>query len=483
MPSFQDLNLSPTTLSALEEMGFTEPTPVQLRAVPPMLQGRDVIAQAQTGTGKTAAFGIPIVERVDGGLRKVQALVLAPTRELAMQISTQLAAIGKHMGISVVTVYGGQSYETQIRAIKRGPQVVVATPGRLIDLLDQKIFALDALKMLVLDEADEMLNMGFLEEVETILKQMPSDRQTALFSATMPQDIVRLSAAYMRDPKRVILSRSGDATSVATVEHRFYEVLPEHKVEALFRLLDTEHIQLGMVFCNTRVMAAELADEVQARGYRALALHGEMTQAHRETVMRATRGGQIKILVATDVAARGIDIPEVSHVINFDPPMKPEDYVNRIGRTGRAGRTGVALNLITPRQYGYLRAIESITRSPMARREIPSVSEAMEFERAAIADSLEEILQTDAWKDYRAVIRRLTNDYDPFDVAAAALAHGLGPVKHRVEIPAPPRPEPRRSTRPQGGASRGGPGPRRNSASRGAPDRPYSRPAGGAKGR
>ncbi len=435
---FLQLGLSPRVLRALEAMGFEEPMPVQERVIPLMLAGKDVICQAQTGTGKTAAYGIPIAERVDPLRRDVQALVLCPTRELALQVSVHVREMGQFQGVVVLPIYGGQSYDHQLRALRRGVHVAVATPGRLLDLLDRRSISLQSAGIVIIDEADELLAMGFIEDVERILRQTPQERQTCLFSATMPDPIQRLAQRYMREPERVMLSPVGHVAAPA-VEHRYYMVPREYKVEALVRLLDIEAPQLALVFCATKQLAADLGWEMESRGYRAMALHGDMTQGQRETVMEASRSGRVDVLVATDVAARGLDIPEVTHVINFDIPQDGDRYVHRIGRTGRAGRTGQALTLVSPREVALLKEIERSTGAHIVRAELPTVAEAEARERENLAARLEEVVREGKFSAFRPIVESLTPRWDPLDIAAAALSKAVGPLVPRQEIPqAPP---------------------------------------------
>ncbi len=446
MPGFLELGLSPRVLRAIEAMGYEEPTPVQVQAIPRLLAGKDVVVQAQTGTGKTAAFGIPIAERVNTAMLRVQALVLSPTRELALQVASNLTEIGQFVGMTVLPIYGGQGYEHQIRSLRRGVHVVVATPGRLLDLLQRRSLTLDAVRHLVLDEADEMLDMGFLPDVERILRQTPPERQTTLFSATMPDAIFQLASRHLKQPERITLSQPR-AITVPTVEQSCYLVPREYKAEALVRLLDTKSPQLALVFCATKRMAAALAVELQGRGYRAEALHGDMTQSQRESVMESSRAGRVEVLVATDVAARGLDISEVSHVINFDIPQDPDSYIHRIGRTARAGRSGEAITLVGPREFSLLRVIENTTGVRIPRKELPSVAEAEEAERAGLAAHLSQLVTQQAGASFKPLVERLAQQHNPVDLAAAALSMTVGPGRERQEIPkvspqesAPPSP-------------------------------------------
>ncbi|MCX6020652.1 MAG: DEAD/DEAH box helicase [Chloroflexi bacterium] len=468
-------------------------------AIPALLAGKDIIAQALTGTGKTAAFGIPIIERLDPNIQRPQALVLTPTRELAVQVSGEISRIGRFRRIFVLPVYGGQAYEHQFRELRRGVHVIVATPGRLLDHLHRGTIDLGAVKLVVLDEADEMLNMGFQEDVEAILAAAPAGRQTALFSATMPEPIVRLARQSMREPERITLSPPTGLT-VPLIEHSVFTVPRQFKIEALARLLDARDPRLALVFCATKKMVDDLAQELQGRGYRAEALHGDMSQAQRERTIQTARKGRLDVLVATDVAARGIDIPEVSHVFNFDLPHDPEAYVHRIGRTGRAGRTGEALTLVVPAELREVRIIEQATGAQLKRADLPSVAELQDRDRAQLAGQVERTLESGDWGPYKDIVKALAADYDPIDLASAALALAAGPPKVRPEIPAPmmtpppPRGGPGRGPargygrppgpmggRPQGQPFRGGP-PRRNDGPRSGGPRRYDGPGGGDGG-
>lgn len=374
MSTFQDFGISDATLRALQDMGFEEPSPIQREAIPVILEGKDVIGQAQTGTGKTAAFGIPIVETVDPRVPHVQALILVPTRELAVQVSGEIRRIAKYKPLKVLPVYGGQSIVHQVRALRQGVHVVIGTPGRLLDHLERGTLDLSRVKILVLDEADEMLDMGFIEDIERILERLPRERQNLLFSATMPPPILALTRRYMRDPVTIRVTRD-DKLTAPSITQVYYKVLERNKLEALARILDAEEIEQSIIFCRTKKGVDELTEALQARGYLADGIHGDLSQAQRERVMRDFRAGRIEHLIATDVAARGLDIPNVSHVINYDIPQDPESYVHRIGRTGRAGRSGVAITLVTPREMKQLRMIQEVTRVHIEPRDLPSAGE------------------------------------------------------------------------------------------------------------
>ena len=421
MADFASLGLSPEVLRAVDQLGFEEPSPVQAQAIPILLAGRDLVAQALTGTGKTAAFGIPLAERLDPTSEVIQGAVLAPTRELAVQVADELYRLGRHRGLRVVPIYGGQPIDRQFRALRAGVHTVVATPGRLLDHLRRGTVNLGRVRMVVLDEADEMLNMGFLEDIESILSELPAERQTALFSATMPEPIRALAGRYLRDPATIELGRPRGVT-VPTIEQRYYEVPGRYKFEALVRVLDAEQPQLAFVFCGTKRMVDEVAEGLRARGYRAEALHGDMGQPLRDRTIRAVREGQAEVLVATDVAARGLDVEQVSHVINYDLPQDPEYYVHRIGRTGRAGRAGEAITFVAPWDMREFRMIERVVGTRIRRAEIPTAAEVAEREREVLAERVLRVLRRGEWGLYRQVVEELVADHDPVDVGAAALA-------------------------------------------------------------
>lgn len=420
---FGDLQLDQRIVDGLIDMGFEEPTPIQQLAVPLVLAGQDIIGQAQTGTGKTAAFGIPLIQRLNFGKRGVQALVVAPTRELAIQVGEEITKIGRNNRIRVLPIYGGQSIDRQIRSLRQGVQVVVGTPGRLLDHLRRQTLKLDQVSMVVLDEADEMLDMGFIEDIEDILRHTPPERQTLLFSATMPGEITRLAKQYMSEPKLVTVSKTN--LTVPQIEQVYYEAPEKHKLEALCRLLDITDITQGIVFCRTKRGVDELVSGLQARGYTAVSLHGDLSQQQRNTVMRQFRSGEVELLVATDVAARGLDIEGVSHVINYDIPQDPEFYVHRIGRTGRAGRSGVAITIITPREYRQLRLIENIIKTNIKRERLPSIADVVERQKEGIKDRLLRTIDEGKLGYYRSILDSLVDEYDPIDIAAAALKLSL----------------------------------------------------------
>jgi ATP-dependent RNA helicase DeaD len=420
-PTFEELGLSPALLKSLKDVGFEAPTPIQVETVPLLLAGHDLIGQAQTGSGKTAAFGLPIIEAIDPKVRAVQALVLAPTRELAIQVSEALHKLGRHKEVETLPIYGGQPYERQFRGLQRGAQVVVGTPGRVMDHMRRGTLNLDQVRFFVLDEADEMLDMGFIEDIEWILSQAPENRQTALFSATMPPRIAELAARYLREPKHV--SVAGKQMTVPQVRQSSYEVPRARRIDALTRILDAETPQSAMIFCRTKVGVDELGEALMARGYAVETLHGDLSQAQRDRVMRRFRSGQADMLIATDVAARGLDIPDVSHVINYDIPESAEAYVHRIGRTGRAGRTGEAITLITPREVRWLRQIERITRARIEPRRLPTLADVAERRRDALKQQILAVLEADVdgYATYLDTINDLADEHDTAEIAAAIL--------------------------------------------------------------
>jgi ATP-dependent RNA helicase DeaD len=428
-PGFDDLGLRPELVSVLATLGYEEPTPIQREAIPPLLTGRDLLGQAATGTGKTAAFALPLLQRLPDGDRdrEPNALVLVPTRELAMQVSQAIHRYGKDLGARVLPIYGGQPIGRQLKALDRGVDVVVATPGRAVDHLSRGTLVLDGLDAVVLDEADEMLDMGFQEDLESLLAEVPDTRQTMLFSATMPGRIDRLARQHLTDPVRITLAREEAAPGGSPLIRQVAFVVPRaHKPAALGRVLDVEAPEAAIVFCRTRNEVDDVAETMNGRGYRAEALHGGMSQEQRDRVMQRLRGGTADLLVATDVAARGLDIDLLTHVINYDVPSAPESYVHRIGRVGRAGREGVAVTLVEPREHRTLRNIERHTGRRMEVEKVPTVADLrarrLELLRAALHESL---LEDDDLDRFRVVVETLADDFDLVEIALAAvkLAH------------------------------------------------------------
>ncbi len=418
---FRDLGISEQTLRALTTMGFEEATPVQEQAIPLLLAGRDVIAQALTGTGKTAAFGVPIVERIVPTQARPQAIVMTPTRELAIQVTDQLCKIGQNHRLSVLPIYGGQPIGHQLHMLRRGVHAIVATPGRLLDHMRRESIDLSGIRTLILDEADQMLEMGFIEDVKYVLENLPAERTTALFSATMPKPIVDLASQYLREPEMIRLAKPKELTA-PDIDQIFYLVPFPRKLDALCRVLDVRQPERAIVFCATKRMVDEVVEGLTARGYPSEALHGDISQVMRERVIRGFRAGQSEVLVATDVAARGLDVPEVSHVVNFDIPPDPEYYVHRIGRTGRYGRRGEAITFVNPREMRILKVIERVTGAHIRREEVPTAAEAEEREVEILEARLTATLSKGGWGKYRPVIEGLLlEDHDPIDLAAAAL--------------------------------------------------------------
>ncbi|MEX1245051.1 MAG: DEAD/DEAH box helicase [Thermoanaerobaculia bacterium] len=469
-PAFSSLALDARLLSALTALGYEEPTPIQEQAIPPLLAGRDVLAQAATGTGKTAAFALPILHRLAAEPAKGTgpvALILVPTRELAMQLAEAVHRYGKNIGARVLPVYGGASMDSQLRALKRGVDVVVATPGRALDHVNRKTLRLEAVRTLVLDEADEMLDMGFAEDLEAILAVTPADRQTALFSATLPPRIIAIASSHLKDPVRLAIAREQTpAGKLPKVRQTAYVVARGHKRAALGRVLDLETPTAALVFCRTRLEVDDLTENLKSRGLRVEALHGGISQAERDRVMKKLRAGTLELVVATDVAARGLDIGHLSHVINYDVPSSADAYIHRIGRTGRAGREGVAITLAEPREHWQLKNIERATRQKIEIGSVPTVADLRAKRLELTRASLRESLLAGGLDAYRVVVESLAEEFDPMDVAAAAVkladpsATGSGSASDEHEIPAVATPPPARAgrretkARPAGGEAR-----------------------------
>ena len=419
--SFSQFDLHPALVQTVADLGYTDPTPIQTALIPVLLGGQDVIGQAQTGTGKTAAFTLPALNRLDVGAGRVQTLVLVPTRELATQVASAVFNYGRGLGVQVLPIFGGQAYSRQVKRLRKGVDVVVGTPGRLLDLLNQGALDLSHVQTVVLDEADEMLSMGFSEDLDAILAQTPTARQTVCMSATLPKGIRALAGRHMRDPQSCQVG-TGQRTA-ADIEERVYAVHGRDKTAALARLLEAEPVESALVFARTRAGTVTLANALAARGYAAEALNGEMSQPAREAVLGKFRSGRLSVLVGTDVAARGLDIDHISHVFNYDLPRDPEVYVHRVGRTGRAGKSGVAISLVTPAQRRDVAKIESYTRQKMAATTLPTVEEVEAQREARFADSLRAHLDGDGSARERALVTALVAEgRDPMDLAAAALA-------------------------------------------------------------
>jgi ATP-dependent RNA helicase DeaD len=419
---FTDLDLSAPLIKALKEVGYEAPSPIQAATIPHLLANRDVLGQAQTGTGKTAAFALPILSRIDIRQSAPQALVLAPTRELAIQVAEAFQRYAAHMpGFHVLPIYGGQSYGPQLSALRRGVHVVVGTPGRVIDHLDKGSLDLSKLKTLVLDEADEMLRMGFIDDVERILQETPEDRQTALFSATMPAPIRRIANTYLNDPKEVtVAAKTGTAENI---RQRYWLVSGMHKLDALTRILEAEPFDGMIIFSRTKIGTEELTERLQARGFSAAAINGDMQQAARERTIGQLKEGKIDILVATDVAARGLDVDRISHVVNYDVPYDSESYTHRIGRTGRAGRSGEAILFITPRERNLLKSIERATRQPIKQMELPTLQAVNDVRIARFKDQITETLAQGGLEQFQRLVEEYEQEHDvPATEIAAALA-------------------------------------------------------------
>ena len=430
--SFSELGLTDAVLKALKDVGYETPSAIQAATIPPLLAGRDVVGLAQTGTGKTAAFALPILSRLDLAQKNPQALVLAPTRELALQVCEAFEQYASGMrGVHVLPVYGGQAYGVQLSALRRGVHIVVGTPGRIMDHLAKGTLDLSELKYLVLDEADEMLKMGFAEDVETILADTPDDKQVALFSATMPAQIRRISKKYLHDPQEITVENK--TTTSANTTQRYLMVSYPQKVDALTRILEVENFEGMIVFVRTKNETETLAEKLRARGYSAAAISGDVAQAQRERTVNQLKSGKLDILVATDVAARGLDVERISHVINFDIPIDTESYVHRIGRTGRAGRSGAAISFVTPRERRLLDAIERATRQPLTQMQLPSVEDVNVTRLARFDDAITEALgQGDRIAGFRDIISHYIAHHDvpEVDVAAALaiVAQGEAPL-------------------------------------------------------
>jgi len=426
---FIDLGLTKELAQVLTGLGYEEPTPIQSQAIPPLLEGRDLLGQAATGTGKTGAFALPLLQRVLAAHRKSAhpaALVLVPTRELAIQVAEALHSYGAKLGAVVLPIYGGAEFGRQAQALKRGVHVVVATPGRALDHIRRGTLNLSALAAVVLDEADEMLDMGFAEDIELILDAAPAERQTALFSATLPPRIAAIADKHLRDPVRVLIAREKtEKGALPRVRQTAYIVQRAHKVAALGRVLDLESPALALVFARTRTEVDELAEKLRGRGYQVEALHGGLSQDQRDRVMKRVRSGNVDLLVATDVAARGLDVEALSHVVNFNVPASPESYVHRIGRTGRAGREGVAITLAEPREHRLLRNIEHLTKQKIDVATVPTPMDVRARRLDMTRGALRGVLEEGDLDSYRVVTDALASEFDPLDVAAAAvkLAH------------------------------------------------------------
>ena len=424
---FDELMLDDRLLRAVTDMGFEEPSPIQAQAIPLQMEGLDIIGQAQTGTGKTAAFGIPLLQKIDPRSKKLQAIALCPTRELAIQVADEIRKLSKYMhGIKILPIYGGQDIVRQIRGLKEGTQIVIGTPGRVMDHMRRGTIKFDRVHTVILDEADEMLNMGFLEDMETILSQLPEERQTVMFSATMPGAIAQIAKKFQKDPKIVKVVKK--ELTVPKVTQYYYEVKPKNKGEVMCRLLDMYAPKLSVVFCNTKKQVDELVQALQGRGYFAEGLHGDLKQVQRDRVMKGFRTGRTEILVATDVAARGIDVDDVEAVFNYDIPQDDEYYVHRIGRTGRAGREGMAFSLVVGKEVYKLRDIQRYCKTKILPQPIPSLNDVTEIKAEKILREAEETIQsTDLTRMVNIIEKKiLEDDYTTMDLAAALLRLSMG---------------------------------------------------------
>ena len=433
---FHDLNLTHEVQRALAEMGFEEPTPIQAKAIPDILAGRDILGQAQTGTGKTCAFGIPAIEQIDTGLRSIQVLALCPTRELAIQVSEELKNVCKYKkGIKILPIYGGQSIDRQILALKNKPQIIVGTPGRVMDHMRRHTLKLENLKMLILDEADEMLNMGFREDIDVILKELPEERQTLLFSATISPEIKEITKRYQKNPKQIVTVHK--ELTIPSIEQYYLEVRESSKLELLCRLIDAKNVKLGLVFCNTKKRVDELTGALQTRGYSAEALHGDMKQTERNRVMSKFRKGSIEILVATDVAARGIDVNGIDTVFNYDIPSDEEYYVHRIGRTGRAGKQGVSYSFVFGRDLYKLKDIQRYTKSEILPMQPPSISDVEEVKLVTAVHRVLKLLEEGGYHKYHAAIEKIlaeSEEATSLDVAAVLFKMAFDELERNYEV-------------------------------------------------
>jgi ATP-dependent RNA helicase DeaD len=417
---FSDLGLREDVLKSIDDMGFEEPSKIQAEVIPVLLEGFDVIGQAQTGTGKTLAFGAPILSSMVKSEGKINTIILTPTRELAIQVNDELNRIAKYVKVKLLPVYGGQPIDRQIKALKRGIDIVVGTPGRVLDLMRRGVIDLSNIKFFVLDEADEMLNMGFIDDIEEVIKNCSKERQTMLFSATMPSEIKKLAQRYMKkDTKHISIVKN--EMTVSTVHQYYYEIKQKDRFESLCRILDVEEPSTAIIFCKTKRGVDELVESMQARGYNVEGMHGDMNQNQRLNTLKKFKEGNLDFLAATDVAARGIDVENVTHVINYDLPQDTESYVHRIGRTGRAKREGVAYTLVTAREYMALKQIEKATKGKIKRKDIPTVDEIFESKYKSMLVKVKETLEDEEYKRFVPLAAELDDDFNLVDVAAALL--------------------------------------------------------------
>jgi ATP-dependent RNA helicase DeaD len=421
--TFAELNLAPAVFKVIDEVGYESPSPIQAQSIPPLLAGRDLLGQAQTGTGKTAAFSLPLLSRLNPALRKPQILVLTPTRELALQVAEAMQTYARHLqGFQVLPVYGGQNMVQQLRQLERGVQAVVGTPGRIQDHINRGTLKLDSLVCVVLDEADEMLRMGFVDDVEAILKHTPATRQTALFSATMPKEVLSIARRHMKDPVEIRIKSK--TSTVETITQRYWQVKGLHKLDALTRILEAEEIDAMIIFVRTKTATVELAEKLEARGFSSAALNGDMTQVMREKTVERLKNGSLDIVIATDVAARGLDVKRISHVVNYDIPYDTEAYVHRIGRTGRAGREGVAILFVAPREMRMLYAIEQATRQKISPMSLPSRKDIADKRVGIFKEQISSTLESQELEFFEELVDSFQGEYDVgFRRIAAALAY------------------------------------------------------------
>jgi ATP-dependent RNA helicase DeaD len=449
MPTFYEMGLGQPVIRAILNMGFEETTPIQALAIPAAMTNRDIIGHAQTGTGKTAAFGIPLVEKMDSKLGNIGGLVIAPTRELAVQVAEEINKIGQFKGVRALPIYGGQDIKRQIRALKNKPQIIVGTPGRLMDHMRRKTIRLHQVTTVVLDEADEMLNMGFIKDIETILQEVPAERQTLLFSATVPKLIQSLARQFMKNPEYIKIKTK--EVTVASTEQYYIEVQEKQKFDVLCRLIDIQSPERVIVFGRTKRRVDELFEALNKRGYSAEGIHGDLNQSKRDSVLNNFKEGTTEILVATDVAARGLDISRVTHVYNFDIPQDPEGYIHRIGRTGRLGGFGLALTLVTPRELNYLKTIERMIKRKIVRKPIPTITEVRDGRQRLAIDKLMQVIEEKDALQYKELAESLLEEIDSVSLLAAALKmlikeSDTTPVKLTAEAPMrKKRPKPGRS--------------------------------------
>ena len=426
LEEFKKLGLGDKTIKALSKKGYEKPTPIQALTIPALLDGeKDIIGQAQTGTGKTAAFSLPILERFEPG-KVVQAIVLAPTRELAIQVAEEMNSLANGKKIRITPVYGGQSIEFQIRQLKKGTDIIVGTPGRVMDLMDRKLIKLDNLKYFILDEADEMLNMGFLEDVEKILESTNDDKRMLFFSATMPNEILKVAKKHMRDYE-VLAVKTRELTTDLT-DQIYFEVHERDKFEALCRIIDLTKDFYGIVFCRTKNDVNDVVGKLNDRGYDAEGLHGDISQNYREVTLKRFKAKKINVLVATDVAARGIDVNDLSHVINYSIPQEAESYVHRIGRTGRAGKEGTAITFITPQEYRRLLQIQKIVKTEIRKEKVPGVKDVIQAKKFRLVEELNHILAENNFDNFKDLSRELLNGEDAVDIVAALIKHSYEDV-------------------------------------------------------